>query len=126
IIPGNAAPQNTFVPSSSIYDPGESQYEYGSSGPPTGYDSSESPSEIVKYGTKGSIRVDIVLRDPADENKILAIYDLKTGVAIWTPARVKKFLDTIAPNGGVFVIELRYREGQALDRTPSGRAPDYP
>ncbi len=40
---------------------------------------------VVKHGTKGSIRVDVVVGDPANP---IAIYDLKTGSAKLTARRI--------------------------------------
>jgi hypothetical protein len=77
------------------------------------------PLDLIpyRYGLAGSIRTDVTLRDPKDpDQRPIAVYDLKTGNAVLKPRRVKEILDKVnAP--GLFVIELQYRTGQALDRT---------
>jgi hypothetical protein len=75
------------------------------------------PMPFIRYGLADSIRTDVTLRNPKDPNqRPIAVYDLKTGNAVLTPGRVKEILDKVnAP--GLFVIELQYRTGQALDRT---------
>jgi hypothetical protein len=42
----------------------------------------------AEYGEPGSIRTDVVMRN--EEGTVIAIYDLKTGNAILTPARVRE------------------------------------
>jgi hypothetical protein len=72
---------------------------------------------LYRYGLAGSIRTDVTLRDPKDpDQRPIAVYDLKTGNAVLTPGRVKEILDKVNVPG-LFVIELQYRTGQALNRT---------
>jgi len=49
---------------------------------------------IVPYGTPGSVRVDAALFDETGEN-VLQLYDLKTGNAVLTPARIQQIQSAI-------------------------------
>jgi hypothetical protein len=65
------------------------------------------------YGSPGSIRTDVVLHDESD--KIIAIYDVKTGKSGLTPARVQELLtETRADPTTTKVIELRF--GRAIEK----------
>jgi hypothetical protein len=65
------------------------------------------------YGSPGSIRTDVVLHD--ESGKIIAIYDVKTGKAGLTPARVAELLtETRADPTTTKVIELRF--GRAIEK----------
>jgi hypothetical protein len=65
------------------------------------------------YGSPGSIRTDVVLHDESD--RIIAIYDVKTGKSGLTPARVKELLtETRADPTTTKVIELRF--GRAIEK----------
>ncbi len=76
---------------------------------------------FVQYGMAGSIRTDVTLRDPKDpDQKPIAVYDLKTGYAVLTPARVEEILKKV-DTPGLWVIELQYRTGDAIDRGPPRR-----
>jgi RHS repeat-associated protein len=52
--------------------------------------------QVVKYGTKGSVRVDVVEGSPVSPT---AIYDFKTGRAKLTPRRIEQIRSHL-PNGG--------------------------
>lgn len=69
--------------------------------------------EALKYGISGAKRTDIFLRDPA--GRPIAIYDLKTGNAMLTPARIRE-LRAAVNAGNIPVIELRWRDVMALQR----------
>jgi hypothetical protein len=72
--------------------------------------------DFVRYGLDGSIRTDVILRDPKDPNqRPIAVYDLKTGKAVLKPPRVTRILEAIGdPN--LPVIELRYPARDAVRR----------
>lgn len=57
------------------------------------------------YGEPGSIRTDVVMRN--EEGTVIAIYDLKTGNAILTPARVRELRRKTGAGPNVPIIELR-------------------
>jgi len=63
--------------------------------------------EVVPYGTRGSVRLDAVVGSPGAPS---AIYDLKTGSAALTPARIAQIRANL-PAGfqDVPVLELRPR-----------------
>jgi hypothetical protein len=58
----------------------------------------------ARYGSKGSIRTDVVLRNEAGE--IIAIYDVKTGERGLSPARVREIRKKTGVGPGVPIIEL--------------------
>jgi hypothetical protein len=68
------------------------------------------------YGSLGSIRTDVTLRN--DIGDPIAIYDVKTGDAALTPARVKELRDNVGAGSSIPVIELHIRRGV----TVKGRA----
>ena len=57
------------------------------------------------YGTKGSIRPDVVLHD--DKGKIIAVYDVKTGSAVLTNSRRTELRRAMNIPGDVRIFELR-------------------
>lgn len=63
-----------------------------------------------RYGSKDSIRQDIVLRD--ETGTAIAIYDVKTGSAEIRPPRADVFRSFTRP--GVPVIELHINHGVSL------------
>jgi hypothetical protein len=72
---------------------------------------------FIRYGLGGSIRTDVTLRDPRDpDQRPIAVYDLKTGSAVLTSGRVDEILKNVN-TPGLWIIELRYRTGDAIDRT---------
>ena len=66
------------------------------------------------YGTPGSIRTDVVLRD--DDGNIIAIYDVKTGEADLTPARANQLRVKTGASSGTWVIQVRFNEALSKDR----------
>jgi hypothetical protein len=68
---------------------------------------------LTYYGAKDSIRTDDILRDRF--GKPLAIYDLKTGGARLTGARVKELRDGVGKSD-IPVIELHFNDGTAILR----------
>jgi hypothetical protein len=74
---------------------------------------------FIPYGLRGSIRTDVTLRDPRDpDQRPIAVYDLKIGNAVLTSGRVDEILRNVN-TPGLWIIELRYRTGDAIDRTRS-------
>jgi hypothetical protein len=67
---------------------------------------------IDRYGEPGSIRTDVVLRN--DSKEIIAIYDVKTGGAKLTSARVRELRDKTGVGPNVPVIELHVVRGARL------------
>jgi RHS repeat-associated protein len=59
---------------------------------------------VVKYGTPGSVRVDVVY---GPKNAPIAVYDLKTGNASLDFMRVQQIQAHLPGNSGVPVIELK-------------------
>jgi hypothetical protein len=75
--------------------------------------------DFIQYGLEGSIKTDVTLRDPRDsEQRPIAVYDLKTGNAVFTSRRVDEILKKLN-TPGLLVIELQHRTGDAIDRTKS-------
>ncbi|MDL2218405.1 hypothetical protein LJC27_07065, partial [Christensenellaceae bacterium OttesenSCG-928-M15] len=61
--------------------------------------------QVVKYGTKGSVRLDVV--EYGSKGEIISVYDLKTGTAGLTQSRITEIQSHI-PNGSqVPVVEIR-------------------
>jgi hypothetical protein len=78
-----------------------------------GVEQSFSMGSLVRYGAANIIRTDIFLRDRSGEP--LAIYDLKTGNASLTPARVRELLKRVGREGmPVPVIQLNFSAGTAI------------
>lgn len=69
-------------------------------------------AESRDYGLPASIRTDVVLRDAAGE--IIAIYDLKTGGAKLTPARVRELREKTGVAPSTPIIELHVLRGATL------------
>jgi hypothetical protein len=65
----------------------------------------------TRYGKDGSIRTDVVLRNP--QGVIIAIYDLKTGNAIIRPSRARELRAKTGSGPEVPVIELHAVRGPA-------------
>jgi hypothetical protein len=71
---------------------------------------------LLRYGLSGSIRTDVILRDPKDpRQRPIAVYDLKTGNAYLTPRRIQKIKDYVK-EPEIIVIELRYGTVESLVR----------
>ena len=64
---------------------------------------------LARWGTDGSIRTDVVLRNRKGE--IIAIYDLKTGNAIIEPSRARELRAMTGARPDVPVIELHAVRG---------------
>lgn len=58
-----------------------------------------------EYGERGSIRTDVVLRNDADD--VIAIYDVKTGGAMLTAARVRELRTKTGVGPNVPIIEMQ-------------------
>ena len=69
--------------------------------------------DTLDYGISGAKRTDVYLRDPL--GRPIAIYDLKTGNAKLTPARIRELRAAVGA-GNIPVIELRRRDVTALHR----------
>jgi hypothetical protein len=65
-----------------------------------------SAGDIVNYGSDGSVRTDVTLWDETHTN-ILAIFDLKTGRAKLTDARIAQLRKATEAGDGIPIIELR-------------------
>jgi hypothetical protein len=64
------------------------------------------------YGQPGSIRTDVVLRNEVGD--VIAIYDLKTGGATLTPARVQELREKTGVGPSIPIIELKAGRGPTL------------
>ena len=61
--------------------------------------------QVVPYGTRGSVRLDVVVGSPSAPT---AIWDLKTGAAALTPARIAQIQSHLPPGfQNVPVLEVR-------------------
>lgn len=86
--------------------------------PGIGPDDVETTFPTGSYGSPGSIRTDVVLRD--DDENIIAIYDVKTGEADLTSARVKQLRAKAGAPSKTPVIQIRFNE--ALSKISCGQA----
>jgi hypothetical protein len=68
----------------------------------------------AEYGEPGSIRTDVVMRN--EEGTVIAIYDLKTGNATLTPARVRELRSKTGVGPNVPIIELRVRRARLTNQ----------
>jgi hypothetical protein len=68
--------------------------------------------ESVDYGTAGSIRTDVVLRDIHGD--VVAIYDVKTGNAEMTSARARELRQKVGVGLGVPIVQLHILRGASL------------
>lgn len=66
----------------------------------------------LRYGSLGSIRTDVILRN--DIGDPIAIYDVKTGGARLTAARVEELRTAVASGTRIPVIELHLQRGATL------------
>jgi hypothetical protein len=66
----------------------------------------------VPYGTKDSIRTDVVLR--SDVGDVIAIYDVKTGGAKLGPKRVQELRNKTGASLNIPIIEMHVRRGLSL------------
>jgi hypothetical protein len=74
-----------------------------------GVEQSFSLGDIAKFGEDGTIRVDVYIRD--ENGKIIAIWDVKTGGAVLTGARVRQLRTNAGVGADVPVIELHMARG---------------
>jgi hypothetical protein len=68
--------------------------------------------DVTGYGGPDSIRTDVILR--SDSGDIIAIYDVKTGGAKLTPARIKKIREHTGVGLSVPIIELQVNRGASI------------
>jgi hypothetical protein len=78
----------------------------------TGVEQSFSLGDIAEYGEDGTVRVDVYMRDGT--GKIIAIWDVKTGGAVLTGARVRQLRAEAGVSSNVWVIELHVTRGATL------------
>jgi hypothetical protein len=76
----------------------------------TGVEQSFDKDGLAKYGADGSIRTDVVLRN---DERIIAVYDLKTGNAVIRPPRAAEIRAMTRAGPDVPVIELHSVRGPA-------------
>jgi hypothetical protein len=77
-----------------------------------GVEQSFSLGDIAEYGEDGTVRVDVYMRDGT--GKVVAIWDVKTGGAVLTAARVRQLRAEVGVGSGVWVIELHVTRGATL------------
>jgi hypothetical protein len=68
--------------------------------------------DTADYGDPGSIRTDVILRN--DIGDIIAIYDVKTGGAVLSAARVRELRDHTGVGPEVPIIELQVNRGAVI------------
>jgi hypothetical protein len=68
--------------------------------------------EGIRYGSKGTIRTDVVLRNEIGE--VMAIYDIKTGGAYLDAKRVAELRAKTGATLGIPVIEMHIQRGLSL------------
>ena len=83
-----------------------------------GVEQSFSFGDVVQYGTNGSIRTDVVLRDDNDE--IIAVWDVKTGNAELTDARKQEIRDELNLSPNVPIMMLHISRGIAKTQRRTG------
>lgn len=66
----------------------------------------------VPYGSKGSVRTDVVLRN--DIGDVIAIYDVKTGSAKLGPLRVQELREKTDASPRIPIIEMHIQRGLSL------------
>jgi hypothetical protein len=71
-----------------------------------GVEQSFSMIDVAKYGAAGTIRTDVALWDDAQKN-VIAIYDLKTGGATLSPARVHELMSRVPGGADAIVFQIR-------------------
>jgi hypothetical protein len=77
------------------------------------------PEEGTRYGSKGTVRTDVVLKN--DVGDVIAIYDVKTGTAYLDARRVQELRAKTDVNLRVPVIEMHIQRGLSLKaRTEQG------
>jgi hypothetical protein len=86
--------------------------------PGIGPDDVETTFPEGPYGSAGSIRTDVVLRD--DDGNIIAIYDVKTGEADLTPTRANELRAKTGAPSEAPVIQVRFNEALSKISQPRG------
>lgn len=77
------------------------------------------PEEGTRYGSKGSVRTDVVLKN--DIGDVIAIYDVKTGGAYLDARRVRELRVKTGAGPEIPIIEMHIRRGLSLKaRTEQG------
>ena len=66
-------------------------------------------ADIVRYGTNGSVRTDVLLRD--EDSNIIAVWDLKTGNAELTDARRQEIRVELGLADNIPIFELHIGHG---------------
>jgi hypothetical protein len=66
----------------------------------------------VRYGTKGSVRTDVTLRN--DSGDVIAIYDIKTGTASLGLRRVQELRNKTGASPSIPIIEMHVQRGLSL------------
>jgi hypothetical protein len=77
-----------------------------------GVEQSFSLGDIVRYGSNGSIRTDVVLRD--EDGNIIAVWDVKTGNAELTDARRQEIREELNLSDNIPIIDLHICRGRKL------------
>ena len=78
----------------------------------TGVEQSFSMEDVARYGLDGTIRTDVVLRDPSSSNGTpIAVWDVKTGNARLSGPRVKQIRQYLRVGSDVPIIELHVTRG---------------
>jgi hypothetical protein len=70
------------------------------------------PEQGTRYGSKGTVRTDVVLKNDAGD--VIAIYDVKTGGAYLDARRVQELRAKTGANLSVPVIEMHIQRGLSL------------
>jgi hypothetical protein len=91
--------------------------------PGIGYDDVETTFGGAYYGAKGSVRTDVVLRDEA--GKVIAIYDVKTGMADMSPARAAQLRIKVGVDNSVPIYQLHILHGVELKALVRSVFADY-
>ena len=77
-----------------------------------GVEQSFSLSDVARYGLDGTIRTDVVLRDPESNNdRPIAVWDVKTGGARLGGSRVREIREYLGVGSDVPIIELHVTRG---------------
>ncbi len=71
-----------------------------------GVEQSFSLEDVADYGEAGTIRTDVALWDEAQTN-VIAVYDLKTGGARLSGARVRELMSRVPGGANAVVFEIR-------------------
>ncbi|WP_147292604.1 hypothetical protein [Undibacter mobilis] len=77
------------------------------------------PEEDTRYGSKGTVRTDVVLKNDAGD--VIAIYDVKTGNAYLDAPRVRELRAKTGVTLSIPVIEMHIRRGLSLKASAANR-----